>query len=273
MTTYIKPTERVLNCIPSRNTEQDWGIENALEAGVLAAAPLELPSSVDLREDDWWQIGDQTNHGACVGFATADILWWHLVKKGRFPQDQNQHLSRRFVWMAAKEMDEFTYYPTTFLEQPGTSLKAALTMIRRYGCVAERELPFDPDQMSHMNQNSFYALASQFRITEYINLRRSWDRWHIVAEKWKTWLATQGPILTRLGVDDTWFNANNTDGNLDLYQPDTVQGGHAIAIVGYSPDRFIIRNSWGEAWGDQGYAYASYPYAEAAFDEAYGISV
>ncbi len=86
MTTYIKPTERILNCIPSRDIEQDWGVENALEAGILSAEPVEIPSSVDLREDDWWQIGDQTNHGACVGFATADLLWWHLVKKGIFPQ-------------------------------------------------------------------------------------------------------------------------------------------------------------------------------------------
>ncbi len=38
MTTYIKPTERILNCIPSRDTEQDWGVENALEAGILSTA-------------------------------------------------------------------------------------------------------------------------------------------------------------------------------------------------------------------------------------------
>jgi C1A family cysteine protease len=273
MTTYIKPTERILNCIPSSNIEQDWGVENAVEAGILSAAPLEIPSSVDLREDDWWEIADQKDHGACVGFATADILWWHLVKKGIFPQDKDRWLSRRFVWMAAKEMDEFTNYPTSFLEEPGTSLKAALDIIRKYGCVAETDLPFTPEKMSHLSQNSFYALASRLKITNYFTLRRPSDSWQVVAEKWQNWLATQGPILTRLGVDDTWFNANNTDGNLDVYQPETVRGGHAIAIVGYSADRLIIRNSWGTPWGDQGYAYASNAYAEAAFDEAYGISV
>ncbi len=44
------------------------------------------------------------------------------------------------------------------------------------------------------------------------------------------------------------------------------------ALVGYTPDRFIVRNSWGTSWGDQGFAYASVAYAQAAFTEAYGVS-
>ena len=51
------------------------------------------------------------------------------------------------------------------------------------------------------------------------------------------------------------------------------RGGHAIALVGYTPDRFIVRNSWGTGWGDKGFAYASLAYAKDAFTEAYGISV
>jgi hypothetical protein len=277
MTTDIKPTERILNCIPSRDIEKDWGVESAIEAGILSAAPVEIPASVDLRDPNWWYIGDQTDHGACVGFGTADILWWHLVKKGIFPKETDKTkckwLSRRFVWMAAKEMDEFTNYPTTFLEGPGTSLKAALDIIRKYGCVAESELPFDPDKLSHKSQNAFYASASIFRIANYFTLRRPSDSWEVVAGKWKNWLATQGPILTRLGVDATWDNATATHGNLDVYKPDTVRGGHAISIVGYTADRFIVRNSWGERWGDKGFGHASHAYAKAAFDEAYGISV
>ena len=31
--------------------------------------------------------------------------------------------------------------------------------------------------------------------------------------------------------------------------PATARGGHAVAIVGYKPDRFMTRNSWGDnAW-------------------------
>ena len=90
---------------------------------------------------------------------------------------------------------------------------------------------------------------------------------------WRAWLSGKGPILTRLGVDATWDNATATQGNLDVYQPGTVRGGHAVALVGYTPDRFIVRNSWGTGWGDQGYGYASLAYAQAAFQEAYGVVV
>jgi Papain family cysteine protease len=175
---------------------------------------------------------------------------------------------------AILEEPEFTDYPTTFLERPGTSLKSALTVLRRYGCVPEGDLSFEPDKLSHKAQNAFYATASIYRIKSYFTLRRSGDNWQTVAEGWKNWLATQGPILTRLGVDATWDDAKNTHGNLDVYKPNTVRGGHAIAIVGYTSDRFIIRNSWGAvSWGDKGYGYASHAYAQAAFDEAYGMTL
>jgi len=36
------------------------------------------------------------------------------------------------------------------------------------------------------------------------------------------------------------------------------EGGHAVAIVGYNEDGFIIRNSWGRSYGDNGYSIIPY---------------
>lgn len=38
-------------------------------------------------------------------------------------------------------------------------------------------------------------------------------------------------------------------------ETDEYHGGHAISIVGYTPEGFIIRNSWGKGWGYDGYTF------------------
>lgn len=258
-----KTTKRILNCIPSRETERDWPFESAIESDTLAAPPS-IPVSKDLREP-WWKVGDQGTTGSCVGWATADsVLRWHFVKANWLAQ--GQLLSPRFIWMASKETDQFISRPTTFIESEGTSLKAALDIARKFGSVRDSVLPFASGNLYQGKAETFYALASQLKIASYFNLGLN-------LANWRTWMATKGPILTRLGVDATWDNAASTNGKLDVYQPDTVGGGHAIAIVGYTSDRLIVRNSWGEDWGDKGFGYASLAYAQAAFTEAYGVSL
>ncbi len=253
--------KRILNCLPSLGQEQDWLLDNAAEAGFMAAAPR-VPASRDLREP-WWKIADQGSTGSCVGWASSDsVLRWHFVKAGRLAKAEL--LSPRFQWMAAKETDEFTTRPTTFLEADGTSLKAALDIARKYGAVRDSVLPFASGKLYAGDVKTFYALAAQLKITAYFNLGRD-------LQGWKAWLATKGPILTRLGVDATWDGAATTNGDLDVYEPATVRGGHAVALVGYTADRFIVRNSWGTSWGDKGFGYASHSYAEQAFTEAYGV--
>ena len=228
------------------------------------AAPAVIPQSRDLRES-WWKIGDQGSTGSCVGWATADsVLRWHFVKANRLPKDKL--LSPRFIWMASKETDVFISQPTTFIETDGTSLKAALDIGRKFGCVRDPILPFKSGKLYQGEASTFYALAAQLKIASYFNLSTN-------LAHWRTWLATKGPILTRLYVDATWENATATQGRLDIYQPNTTRGGHAVALVGYTADRFIVRNSWGTQWGDQGFGYASLAYAQAAFTESYGVSL
>ncbi len=257
-----KPVQRILNCIPSRETERDWRMEHAAAAGLVAAAAI--PSSKDLRAN-WWEIGNQGGSGACVGWASADaVLRWHFVKAGRV--QRNERLSERFIWMSAKETDQFVTQPTTFIETEGTSLKAALDIARKFGVVLDRVLPFSLGELFTGKTETFYALAAQLKIASYFNLGRD-------PAKWREWIALNGPVLTRLDVDRTWDNATSTGGRLDLYDPMSARGGHAVALVGYDPNMFVVRNSWGTDWGDRGFAYASNVYAGAAFTEAYGVKL
>lgn len=255
--------KRILNVVPSAGTEQDWEFEHAEEADIVAAAPR-VPPSKDLRAA-WWSVGDQGSTGSCVGWATADsVLRWHLVRAGRL--SRTERLSPRYVWMAAKETDQFNSRPTTFVEAEGTSLKSALDVARKYGVVRDALVPFASGRLYAGNARTLYAIAARLKILAYFNLGTNLTHW-------RTWLATQGPILTRLDVDSTWQDATATKGVLAEYDADSALGGHAVAIVGYTPGRFVVRNSWGTGWGDRGFAYASLAYAQAAFTEAYGVEV
>ncbi len=253
--------KRILNCVPSPQREDDWRIDTAEDAGLVAAAP-QVPPRKDLRAA-WWRINDQGSTGSCVGWASADaVLRWHFVKTNRI--GQSELISPRFQWMAAKETDELNSRPTTFVEGEGTSLKAALDVARKFGSVKDTVLPFASALGYRGSAATFYAIAAQLKISMYFNLGRD-------ISGWRTWLATKGPILTRLNVDSTWDKATATKGVLDVYKPKTARGGHAVAFVGYTPDSFIVRNSWGTTWGDRGFAYASLAYAQEAFTEAYGV--
>lgn len=256
----------ICNVEPSRDTDKDWTYAASIESGAVGA-PAALPSSVDLRAA-WWAINSQEDTGSCVGWATADgVVRHHMVKAGRIAEDAL--LSPRHVWMASKETDEFTTRPESFMEGAGTSLKAALDVARKHGVALMSDLPFHiQTKMYTGSENAFYASCAQRRIASYFNLRLN-------LANWKAWLATNGPILAALSVDESWDNAKAKKGKIDTFKPNTVRGGHAICVVGYRTDgRFIVRNSWGTGWGDQGFGYVKPAYiADGFFDEAYGVTI
>lgn len=138
---------------------------------------------------------------------------------------------------------------------------------RKDGTAVATDLPFHiATTMYTGGENAFYASCAQRKIAAYFNLLKN-------TANWKTWLATKGPILVGLSVDHSWDNATATGGKIDVFQPNTVRGGHAVAVVGYRTDgRFIVRNSWGTGWGDHGFGYVSEAYIAAGFfNESYGV--
>jgi hypothetical protein len=244
----------------SRARERDY---DAARAG-LGQAPL--PECVDLREP-WHEVVDQGHTASCVGWTVADsVLRWHLVKAGRL--NPSEKLSARGVWMAAKETDKRTDYPSTFLEEDGTSLKAGLDVVRKFGAVPETTLPWQGG-LAAGSPDAFFASAH--RIAGYFNLGDDAvaDRSKFFT-RWRRWLFEHGPIAVLIKIDRNI--AAPTD-PLDGFDDASVQGSHCAALFGYGPDHFLLRSSWGPGWAQGGYARMSLAYTAAAVIESYGITV
>lgn len=57
-------------------------------------------------------------------------------------------------------------------------------------------------------------------------------------------IVNYGPVLVALPASSN---------NLEFWKGFSGNSGHAVSFVGYDQDYFIIRNSWGVSWGDEGY--------------------
>ena len=240
----------------SRDTKRDF---RAADAPLPDAA---APDSVDLRRD-WQPVPNQGRTASCVGWAVAETLRWHLVEAGRLQRDEP--LSPRHIWMSAKETDQREDYPSTFLEEDGTSLKAGLDVVRKHGAVLESELPFK-GRLAAGTPEDFNNSAASRRIVSYFNLGDGGPAERFAA--WRRWLAHGGPVLVMLTLDKHMATAQ-----LETFDPTSVIGDHAAALFGYGPDHFLLRSSWGPKWGDGGYARMSLDYAAHAVVESYGVIV
>ena len=79
------------------------------------------------------------------------------------------------------------------------------------------------------------------------------------------------PIVTGFSVPAAFMEDNGPmekTGHMPLadWLKGNFQGGHCVAIVGYTATDYIITNSWGTDWGDRGHFYVPKRLIEAGTD-------
>ncbi|MBO7566189.1 MAG: C1 family peptidase, partial [Bacteroidales bacterium] len=206
----------------------------------------ELPKKVDLRQF-MTRVEDQGTLGSCTANATAGAYEYVLK---RYKGITNFDVSRLFLYYNSRALDNLVN------EDAGALISNVIKTISKDGICSEKTWPYTNIMKNFKKKPSqnCYDEAKDNRAIKCQHINTNLN-------EWKSALAEGHPIIFGIDIFKSIYNVRN---GIVPNPPSNSrsEGGHAMLCVGYSdPDRvFIIRNSWGEQWGDRGYGYISYDY-------------
>lgn len=212
---------------------------------VLAPRTKPLPLAVDLSPNFPFPPFDQGSLGSCTGNAGVGAMTYAEVRQKIEPVVM---LSRLFCYYNSRDDKD---------NDTGATIRDTIKAINRYGLPPEETWPYDIDRFTVKPSKDAYEQASHRQALHYARVPQTLDAF-------KSVLADGHPIVIGFSVYES-FEADETTrtGNADLPGPgESLLGGHAVVVCGYddSTERFHLRNSWGEGWGDRGYFTLPYEY-------------
>ncbi|CAF1314177.1 unnamed protein product [Rotaria sp. Silwood1] len=218
----------------------------------------QLPPKVDFRAA-MTPVEDQSRIGSCVANTFAGA-YEYLVKKAN---GNEIDVSRLFIYYNARADDN----QSGDLTDSGCSMTKAIETLEKYGVCLESIWPYDISMVNQCPHQQAYQAADDFKITEALKVE-------IDLHQMKSCLAQGFPFAFGLKLF-TSFDKAAKSGIVPMPNDDEQSreshGSHALLAVGFSDQSssFIVRNSWGQYWGDQGYCYIPYDYMtnpELCFD-------
>ena len=202
--------------------------------------------SVDLRPL-FSSIKDQGQLGTCSVFSIVSV-YEYILKKTKREHD----LSERFVYYnVLKDSGK--------MEDIGSSLYGVVESITKYGVCAEKHCKYEVEKYHIAPSKEAYEDAIAHRIKVAKNVR--------ISHKDITSALSEGyPVTISLKIFDSFGNQSKGF----VYRPtdeeiaENKYGNHAMVICGYSEEDkvYIVRNSWGKGFGDNGYCYIPFSYIE-----------
>ena len=148
------------------------------------------------------------------------------------------------------------------MNRNGMTARDAVRILMTVGVCSESSYPYGVHSNKDDYSEQVRSEASQHRIQSYATHNDSVD-------VLKNSLREHGPALICLPM----YNHGPTMWN-DSKSGEPLKNGHAMAVVGYNDSGFVLRNCWGENWGDDGHTVFPYEdYERRAYSSIWTISM
>jgi C1A family cysteine protease len=221
-----------------------------------ASSPLftvEAPKVFDWTAD-MSPVKDQGSLGSCVGFALTAMKEWQEVREKRKERKvygvtlrDVTNLSEAWVYWNAKQID-----PWPGVE--GTSIRYAMKVLQKQGVPPEYSWEYNDDYPGGP-QKSAPKLAIWGMIGSY---------WRVESLKELKKALTVQPVPIGIACFKEILSVGSSGVIPMPANPNKVLGGHAICCVGFDDNKQLLKfkNSWSSKWGQNGYGYLTYEYAD-----------
>lgn len=196
---------------------------------------------------------DQKQTSACTGFALARVIDYLLNRAERATEHP---VSPYMLYSMARRYDEFPGHKA----DEGSSLRGALKGWYKHGACSNelwRTLdmpPASPDEPARdwWQESAKRPLGAYYRI----DTRAVTDMQLAIRDVGVIYASA----ICHAGWDEgsNLTPAKRKGWTIPYRKADPGDGGHAFAMVGYDAHGFLILNSWGDRWGDQGLATLTY---------------
>ncbi len=250
-----------------------------------------LPARYDSRDYGYiTAVRNQNPYGTCWTFGTMAPIEAYMIKHGVIDKDTGAAASAD-IDLSEYHLAWFTYSDAydadgmlageksaavgdTFLDVGGNNRIATMTLMRWEGAASEKTPALAYSNASVSGLDAEYAYA-------YNNMHLLESVWIPSAnqEAVKRAIMEYGAGTISYCHEDQYYNPYT----YAFYNPDAEWTNHAVTIVGWddnfavsnfaegcqpkNPGAWIIKNSWGTWWGDNGYFYLSYEDLASLQDE------